>query len=314
MPDAAPVAEPRPRPDQTPQLLEEIVVAELVASWRQDFGIDVADHFDGLAALRLCRDPETGHAYFDPPVAGSASFYRRLRSFPWYHPENKAEHRLAARLIGPGERVLEIGAGDGAFAERLDDAAYQGLEFDLACVRRAQARGRNVSGRDLAGLADDVAAGRRPPYTVLAAFQVLEHFAEPDTFMADGLRCLAPGGRVILGLPDVDSYLGDLPDFVLNAPPHHLTWWNEPAVAALLRRHGLENPAFYRPAVEPWERRLWWMARAARALGRRGGARFGAGLRGRKACSWLASGLLQAIPLPAAARGATLVATAGVAA
>ena len=48
------------------------------------------------------------------------------------------------------------------------------------------------------------------------------------------------------------------------------------------------------------------------ALG--GGARFGACHRARKACSWLASALLQAVRPPAAARGATLVATARVAA
>ncbi len=309
MPDAAAVSEVG-RAKPRPELLQIVVVADLVESWRQDFGIDVADHFDGLSTLRLYRDLETGHRYFDPPRAGTGSFYSRMRAFPWYHPEDKAEHRLAATLIGPGERVLEIGAGDGAFAGRLRGVAYQGLELDLDCVRRARALGRDVSGRGLASLAAEVAGGRRPPFTVLAAFQVLEHLAEPDAFLSEGLRCLAPGGQVILGLPDNDSYLGDLPDFVLNAPPHHLTWWNEPAVAALLRRHGLENPAFYRPEVEPWERRLWWMARVARALGRGEGARFGARHRARKACSWIVSGMLQAMRPPAAARGATLVATA----
>lgn len=51
-------------------------------------------------------------------------------------------------------------------------------------------------------------------------------------------------------------------------------------------------------------------AGAARVIGRGQGPRFGRTLWRRKACSWLAAGLLQAIAPPADARGATLVAIA----
>lgn len=293
-----------------PELLEEVVVDDLVESWRRDFRVDVAQAFDGLSTLRLCRDPVTGQVYFDPPVAGTPAFYGQLRAFPWYHPSGKAEHRFAANLIGPGERVLDVGAGEGAFGDCLRGTDYTGLEFDVRCVQAARARGHRVLDRDLASLAKDVREGGHQSYGFVTAFQVLEHLADPDAFLTAARECLAAGGHLILGLPDRRTYVSDLPDFVLNAPPHHLTWWDESSIGALLRRQGLRHPNFYRFPVEAWERRLWWMARTARFLSRTEGPRFGRRLRSLKVFSWLVSGALQAVKPPGEARGATLVVVA----
>ena len=32
----------------------------------------------------------------------------------------------------------------------------------------------------------------------------------------------------------------DIPNFVFNAPPHHLTWWNEQALRTLAETVGLQ--------------------------------------------------------------------------
>lgn len=287
-----------------PEVLETIPVVDLVASWRRDFGIDVAKLFEGVVSLQLCRDPASARIYFDPPVAGTPGFYGTLRSFEWYQPISKAEHEAAGELIGPSDRVLDIGAGTGAFADRVHGAAYEGIEPDPESVRRARALGRDLTSRTLA----ETAARRAERFTVVTAFQVLEHVADPDAFVAAAVRCLAPGGRLILGLPDSGGYLARLPDFVLNAPPHHLTWWREDSLRDLLRCHGLAEPSLRRFPVETWERRLWWMAKIARLFG--GERHFGKSLRGRKVVSWLAAGLLQALKPPAGATGATLLAVA----
>ncbi len=314
MPDGPPLPEstaPLARNASSgPEILETIAAADLLAAWRRDFGIDVGPLFDGVETLRLCRDPATLRIYFDPPIAGTPAFYGQLHSFDWYRPVAKAEHRFASGCIGPADRVLDIGAGEGAFADFVAGADYKGLEFDSGSVRQGRLLGRDLSDQPPSRLAAEIDTGREPGFTVVTAFQVLEHLAEPDDFLVTALRCLAPGGRLILGLPDAESYLSALPDFVLNAPPHHLTWWSDAALGRLLRRQGLRDIEFRRFPVEPWERRLWWMARTARFIGGGQGPRFGRSLRRRKACSWLAAGLLQAIAPPADARGATLVAVA----
>lgn len=293
-----------------PEVIEEIDTAALARTWRQDFNIDTGPLFNGIPTLRLCRDRATNRVFFDPPVAGSPDFYAQLRRFDWYHPSNKAEHCLAGATIGPEDRVLDIGAGDGAFRDHVNGAAYEGLEFDPHSAQRARDRGRNISGRTLSRVAAEVAGGTQQPYTVATAFQVLEHMPDPDAFVADALRCLTPDGRLIVGVPDRDTYVSALPDFALNAPPHHLTWWNAGSIRALLHGHGVRHLTFHWTPVEHWERRLWWMARVARRFQRPGAPRFGPSRRRMKIFAWLMAGLLQAIKQPADVRGATLVATA----
>lgn len=252
----------------------------------------------------------TQRVYFDPPIAGSPDFYAQLRRFDWYHPGDKAEHCLAGATIGPDDRVLDIGAGDGAFADYVNGAAYDGLEFDPKSARNARSFGRNVTHRPLPDVAAEITAGVRPFYTVVTAFQVLEHMPDPEEFVADALRCLAPAGRLILGVPDKNTYVSALPDFALNAPPHHLSWWNAESLTALLREYGIRHLTFQSTPVENWERRLWWMARVARRFRRPDGPHFGRTQRRLKVFAWLAAGLLQGIDPPTNARGATLVVTA----
>ncbi len=291
-------------------MIEEIDTDALARTWRQDFGVDVGPAFNGIPTLRLCRDRITQRVYFDPPIAGSPDFYAQLRRFDWYHPGDKVEHCLAGAVIGPDDRVLDIGAGDGGFADYVDGATYDGLEFDPESARRVRSLGRNVTHRPLRDVAAEIAAGTRPFYTVVTAFQVLEHMPDPNEFVADALRCLAPAGRLILGVPDRDSYVSTLPDFALNAPPHHLAWWNTESLSAFLQEHGIRHLTFQSTPVEHWERRLWWMARVARRFRRSETPHFGPTRRRLKVFAWLASGILQRIDPPADAQGATLLVTA----
>jgi SAM-dependent methyltransferase len=293
-----------------PEVIEEIDTAALARTWWQDFGVDVGPAFEGIPMLRLCRGPATNRVFFDPPIAGSPDFYAQLRWFDWYHPSEKAEHRLAGATIGPEDRVLDIGAGDGAFADHVNGAIYEGLEFDPQIVQAARNRGHDISDRPLSQVAAEVTDGTQQPYTVATAFQVLEHMPDPDTFVADALRCLTPGGRLILGVPDRDTYVSALPDFALNAPPHHLTWWNAGSIRALLHGHGVRHLTFYWTPVEHWERRFWWMARIAGLLQRSDAPRFGPSRRRMKIFAWLMAGLLKSIKQPADVRGATLVVSA----
>lgn len=299
-----------PQIETSPAVIEEIDTGALARTWRQDFGIDVGPVFDGIPKLRLCRNRVTQRVYFDPPIAGSPDFYAQLRRFDWYHPTDKVEHCLAGAVIGPEDRVLDIGAGDGAFADYVSAAVYDGLEFDPKSARNARERGRAVTNRPLHEVAAEIAAGIRPFYTVVTAFQVLEHMADPDAFVADALRCLAPAGRLILGVPDRDTYVSALPDFALNAPPHHLAWWNADSLRALLHDHGIRHLTFQSTPVEHWEKRLWWMAQVARRFRRQDTPHLGPAQRRLKIFTWLAAGLLQWIDPPTHARGATLVVTA----
>ena len=135
---------------------------------------------------------------------------------------------------------------------------------------------------------------------------MLEHDPDPVEFYAAALACLAPGGRLILGVPSSDGYLARLVDFVLNAPPHHVTWWSDRALQTLVRRFRGEVLELRHAPVEPWERRL----RSYAALSPKSMRRFrgGKALHVRCALAWLASPIAMRLRPPAATdRGATTV-------
>jgi len=293
-----------PYDEDVAEIIETISVADIVASWKSDFDIDVARLFEGVDTLLLLRARATGRLSFYPPVEGDAAFYQAMRAFDWYHPPHKEEFVAAAKWHRAGERVLDIGAGDAGFVRHMPRRLYRGLETDPQAAAAATAAGLDVLDWDMQTyLGSDwfEAAG------LVTAFQVLEHVDAPQRFIDDMVSLACVSGRVAIGVPDAGSYVADLPDFMLNAPPHHLTWWTEETLGQAMAKAGLRICAVHRFGVEPWERQLWWMARFAR-LGRRSDApRFGAQLRARKVGSFLASWALQKLPIPKDTRGSTLL-------
>ena len=287
-----------------PSVSETVLAEDIIASWQSDFGIDVARLFEGVEALELVQDQRAGRLSFYPPIEGDAAFYQALRKFDWYHPPTKEEFAAAAKWLQHGDRVTDIGAGAAGFAAHVPAEDYLVLETDGAAVAAAIANSTLVLNMDMAayrGAPEFRSAG------LVTAFQVLEHVAAPDRFVSEMASLTKPGGHVAIGVPDAGSYVADLPDFMLNAPPHHLTWWTEDALAATMKGAGLSIEAVYRFGVEPWERQLWWMAKLANIARSDGLGRFGAKLRARKVASYLGAWALQIVPIPKAARGSTLL-------
>lgn len=299
--------------DAAVDVLDTLEPQYFIDIFRQDLKIDVAADFAGIETIRLCRARQSGLLFFTPPPVGSEALYRALRAFDWYDPQDKREYALAAGHIPPGARVLDVGAGAGAFAGYLTDADYTGLEPDRAAAETAQHAGLRVRSETLA----EHVTGHGPAYDAICAFQVLEHVAAPGDFVAQALRALKPGGLLIIGVPAYDSYLGHLTDFVLDLPPHHVSWWPDEALATLASHFGLETLAIEATPVEPWESRLYWMARMAGGFGDGATrpasdavARLRQG-RARKVAAYLLAGLADRFRRPPpTARGATSVLSA----
>lgn len=291
-------------PAQDRQILQTLRTSDLIRSWKQDFGIDVGPLFEGIEQLDLRTDPETGRMDFLPRVLGDADFYQKLRRFKWYHPKRKREHVHAARLAKPGNFILDVGAGAGDFASYLSSADYLGLESDRAAVAAARNRGQNLRAMTMADWRADAAY---QPADLITAFQVLEHVDNPDTFLREMKDCMRTDGSMIVGVPDADSYVTRVPDLMLNAPPHHVTWWTEAALRKTLSRIGLDVVHVQRFAVEPWEYQLWWMAKFSRWLGGANGQHFGRSLRARKVAAFCLSWPLQWVVPPKSASGSTLL-------
>ena len=122
-------------------------------------------------------------------------------------PEGAEPERFAARRaflldrVGPGEHVLDLGCGDGAFAEALVAAGCAVTMADVAeeALRRARARAPRAD-------AVKLAEGEPLPFAedafdVVWAGEVLEHVADVVGLLAEVRRVLRWGGRLLATTP-----------------------------------------------------------------------------------------------------------------
>ena len=227
---------------------------DLVAAYERRHGIDVSgclttDFLD----LFCCEACDV--RFFSPPSTGDVAFYRALSKLKGYYMEEKAEFCIARKMIVPGNRVLEIGGGQGGFAGQLEGVDYVGLEFNDEAVESARARGVRILNEPL----EQHVLNNRAGYDVVCAFQVLEHIALPRQMLQNALACLKPGGRLILSVPSHDSFLKAAPNLVLNMPPHHVTLWSDRALLGLGGTFGCKVEDLVHEPIAPYHL-PWFMA------------------------------------------------------
>jgi SAM-dependent methyltransferase len=248
--------------------------------WRYEFGVDVRPSFKGVRRFGLWESP-TGLYFFDPMLEGDELFYAKFYSgsagrVSPTKDRPREEFLMAARQVGAGDRVLDVGCGFGAFRHCVPHARYTGLEPHLATDPNAPMILRESLSAHL--------VGHEKYYDAACAFQVLEHVSAPVDMLADMARAVRPGGKVIIGVPHVPSAHTRIPNYLINAVPHHLTWWTAAALKAIASRVGLIDAAV---EIVPWCRVdsiLYWMERCTPV--RCGDAHY------RHAWAWHASALI----------------------
>jgi trans-aconitate methyltransferase len=93
----------------------------------------------------------------------------------------------------PGERILDLGCGDGALTETIaaTGAVVTGLDAAPDLVRAARARGLSVI------LADAHEFTADQPFDAVVSNAALHWMREPDRVLASVARALRPGGRFV---------------------------------------------------------------------------------------------------------------------
>jgi len=196
-------------------------------------GIDVSADLADCECVLLCRGRESNLRFFWPPtLAGQGSFYAKLMAKPQYYTPEKWEHAIALESLPPGQRVLEIGCGDGLFLAMLKRAGHRavGLEINAEAIRAGTAAGLDIRHATI----EQFAATCPESFDVICAFQVLEHVTDPRSFIDSALRCLRDDGLAIFAVPNGDGVFSSL-DVALDMPPHHMLRWNTAAFQYLTK-------------------------------------------------------------------------------
>ena len=235
--------------------IQQVSGALLVALWRTSLGVSTTRLLRDVKRFGLWELP-CGLAFFHPMIVGDEQFYQdfyhRLgEGGPWRKAlAPRSDFARVSALIAPGEKVLDVGCGTARFARHVEHAVYVGLEQHVVTTS-ADVRSQTVAQH---------ATAHPDAYDVVCSFHVAEHTSEPASFVGDMVRCLRPGGRLFLVVPSWPSALTDIPNFAPNGPPHHLSWWSNPALEALAAQLGLivENVEVLPPS--PDSGLLYWMA------------------------------------------------------
>ena len=178
-------------------------------------------------------------------------------------PERFAERRaFLLDHVGTGDRVLDLGCGDGAFAAALVQAGavVTGVDVAAEAVRRARLRAPQAQ-------IDQVAEGAALPlaedaFDAVWAGEVLEHVADVVGLLADVRRVLRWGGALLVTTPNVPR-LGVALEALRGAPleqrldprADHLAFFTARTLEAVLRDAGFADVAVRAHGGPPGARR-----------------------------------------------------------
>ncbi len=214
-------------------LMFSVSVKRLISDWQRLYDIDISAETRDVQSADLFDCSDCHVRFFEPDrLAGSFALYAKLEKFDWYYMPWKWEHDMAISDLQGCRTVLEIGCGKGDFVARACTLGWTAEGIDLNDSAIAIARGRGVPVRRLE--LQELAGSHRSCYDAVCSFQVLEHVPNPREFLELACALVKPGGKLVLGVPNADSFIRH--EFnLLDMPPHHMTRWPVQAMALLPR-------------------------------------------------------------------------------
>ena len=114
-----------------------------------------------------------------------------------------SRHRILIDLACRGKKILELGCADGYISRHLNERGCRvtGVEVDAEAAERARPWCEKVVVEDLnrANWVQQVGDG----FDTILCGDVLEHLARPEITLWHIHKLLAPGGRVIICVPNI---------------------------------------------------------------------------------------------------------------
>ncbi len=196
------------------------------------------------------------------PAGDVARAPRSFRKPPFWKPYHPQKHGWP--LVGQG-RLLDFGCGAGAFLQRMHRQGWQvtGMDASPEMVEEIRAK---LHFRALVGTLPHSEL-KAESFDAISMWHALEHVHQPRQTLREAWRLLAPGGKLVIGVPNVQSaprrWFG--PAWYGWSLPHHITHFAPRTLREMVRQAGFQVERLMLPG------NTFWLRRSAEAAGRLGG-------------------------------------------
>ncbi len=170
-------------------IIESILKDDLIYLYKRAFNINIEHIIVEDLDYHHCKDCDLRFFSLKNSIIpiGDNDFYNALNKISWYYVDEKHEYHYAKNFINKDSNVIEVGCGKGAFAKFIPNKSlYIGLEFSTDAKIMAAKNGIMIENVTI----EDFATTHQNTFDVACSFQVLEHVANPHSFIKSQIECL----------------------------------------------------------------------------------------------------------------------------
>lgn len=204
-------------------------------------------HIESLWKQSFCkvvRCSSCQFCYAFPFVAGDEHFYALAftrSAFPVWKWEHQITYEALMERKATDFKMLEIGAGDGAFVKRI--AQDLSDKANILCTEYSEYGASAIRKYGLGCLSKDIRAdldiGYKAHFDSICLFQVIEHMDCLDELFERFVWLARSNASLFIATPNPKRIeFHELHHGLLDMPPNHLGRWNKETFEIIGQRHG----------------------------------------------------------------------------
>jgi len=183
---------------------------------------------------------------FLPQIIGTKSFYKTLQGdkTAFYYVDEKWDFNEGLKDAKLCNAIIEIGCGTGSFLEKVKPFVSEiyGTEYNEKVLQIARNKGLNIFSTE-----EDIRKFKGQ-FDIAFSFHVLEHVADPVTFIEELCSWTKLAGKIAISVPNQDGPVKYIDPCIQNMPPHHATRWHAKTFKYIAKKFDLK---IERIAFEP---------------------------------------------------------------
>jgi SAM-dependent methyltransferase len=223
------------------------ITGDPLHSWASDEGFPVAPVMECQDCSFVFKGLRPSADYLHHHYAGSGEGYieRVAEENPLVREDYRVARKLVRKAFPKGGAMLDVGCASGYFLESLGNGwEKHGLEILHLAAQRARARG-GINVHEC-GIASAGFTGQS--FDVVCSFDVVEHLADPMSFLLEARRILKPSGWLLVGTGDSRSLAARMSGsrWTYLCIPEHLSFFNSPSFSKSLGKVGFSEIKFKR--------------------------------------------------------------------